>query len=299
MQIKRKVPIAIERYALDGAILALMVLLYVPVLWHWVHGWLFKSISIQHEYFSHGLIGLPFAAYIVWTQRSRWRQLPDVANPWGGALLLIGAVFYLSGMTDLMSFSLPLMLTGLCLWLKGFAGLRLQGFPLLLVLLATPNQIPYLLEPYTLPLQQFIAGMAGFLLLQFGVNVQVDQIYLFVNGNFSSPVEVAPYCAGLKMLFTSLYVALMLLYWTGAWTSRTKSLLFLGGVVGISISANIIRNTALTYFHGTGKEAAFHWLHEDWGGDVYSAFSLVALIFLLRFIDQLIPDAASEPPPAS
>jgi cyanoexosortase B len=156
--------------------------------------------------------------------------------------------------------------------------------------LATPNQLPYLIAPYTLPLQQFIAGTAGFLLLQFGIQVQVDQIYLFVNDRI---VEVAPYCAGLKMLFTSLYVGLMLVYWTGNWTYRSRTVLFFMGIVAISVSANIIRNTLLAFFHGTGQENLFAWLHEGWGGDLYSASMLGFLVILLRAIEQW-PAATSE-----
>ncbi|MCG8364428.1 MAG: cyanoexosortase B, partial [Pseudanabaenales cyanobacterium] len=209
---KVKVFYVFERYPLEMVILGLLGLLYFPLIWHWVDGWLNKSISIQHEYFSHGLIGLPFAAYIGWNYRQKWRRLPDTCHPLGIILLISAAVFYLSGLSDWMNLSLPLILGGLCLSLKGQAGLRLQAFPLALVFLATPTQAPYLIEPYILPLQQFIATIAGFTLLQMGVDVQVDQIYLLVNGQL---VEVAPHCAGLKMLFTSFYVGLMLLYWTG------------------------------------------------------------------------------------
>ncbi|NEO47987.1 MAG: cyanoexosortase B, partial [Moorea sp. SIO4A3] len=53
MQIGRKIPIAIDRYLLDGCIIALLVIIYGPVLMHWYNGWLNKSISITHEYFSH------------------------------------------------------------------------------------------------------------------------------------------------------------------------------------------------------------------------------------------------------
>jgi cyanoexosortase B len=298
MLIRRKVPIAIERYLLDGAILGLFGLLYAPLLWHWVDGWLNKSISIEHEYFSHGLIGLPFAAYIAWNQRQAWRRLPEVNHPLGLASLGLGAVFYLSGLSDLVNLSLPAMLVGLCLWLKGIPGLRLQGFPLLLVLLATPTELPYLIAPYTLPLQHFIAASAGFILNQFGMDVTVEQIYLYVGDRI---VEVAPYCAGLKMLFTSLYVGLMLVYWTGAWTSRTKTSLFFLGTIIISVSANILRNTILTFFHGTGQEQAFEWLHAGWGGDLYSACMLGLTVFLLNAIDQYFANTseANSSEPAS
>ncbi|NDJ16194.1 cyanoexosortase B [Myxacorys almedinensis] len=288
----------LERYWSDAALLGLLTLMYAPLLLHWGDGWLRKSISIEHEYFSHGLIGLPFAAYIAWMHRKRWQRLtPSAQNlpsrsmpqaEWGGAnllgagFLLIAGVFYLSGLPDPVNLSFPLLLTGLCLWLKGLPGLKLQAFPLLLVFLATPNEIPYLITPYTLPLQAFIAGSAGFILTQLGMDVTVQNIYLLVGGKL---VEVAPYCAGLKMLFTSLYVALMLLYWTDNLRSRQIVTAFLAATIALSILSNIVRNTLLAYFHGTSRDAAFRWLHDGWGGDAYSAAMLGLLVLLLHQIE--------------
>jgi cyanoexosortase B len=266
---------------LNLAILGVLLLLYAPILLHWLDGWLHKNISTEHEYFSHGIIGLPFAAYLAWTNRKKWKRLPDTIHPLGAVFLLLGAVFYLSGVTEWVNLSLPVILAGLCLWFKGISGLRSQGFPLLLVFLATPTAVPYLIAPYTLPLQSFIAGTAGFILNQFGMEVTVDEINLYVGGRI---VEVAPYCAGLKMLFTTLYVGLMLLYWTDALSSRRTTIAFLSLAAIVSTSANIIRNTLLTFFHGTGQEAAFKWLHEGWGGDLYSACMLVSLVPLLNWI---------------
>lgn len=272
------------RYLPKIAIFGLLSVLYIPLLFHWYDGWLQKNISTEHEYFSHGLIGLPFSAYLYWNRRDRWSQLSSRTHFSGFVLLLAGTTLYLSNLTDLVNLSLPVMLAGLCLWFKGLPGFRLQAFPLLLVLLATPNEIPYLIAPYTLPLQKFIAGTAGFILVQFGINVRVEQIYLFVNDQI---VEVAPYCAGLKMVFTSFYVGLMLLQWTGIEISRDRLLLFFPGIVTLSIAANIIRNTLLSFFHGTGQEQAFEWLHDGWGGDLYSTCLLILLIPLLRGVERI------------
>jgi cyanoexosortase B len=271
---------------LSTALLVLLALLYGPLLLHWVDGWLNKSISIQHEYFSHGLLGIPFAAYLTWTYRDRWQRLSAQIHPAGLALLAIAAVFYLSGLTDWMNLSFPLMLAGLCLSIKGLPGLKLLGFPLALVVFATPSQLPYLIEPYALPLQKFIASVAGFILLQGGIDVTVQEIYLQVNDQM---VEVAPHCAGLKMLFTSLYVALMLTYWTGLWRSRLQTGLFFISTVAVSVTANIIRNALLSYFHGVENKAAFDWLHESWGGDMYSAIMLLMLIVIIRLIQNHVP----------
>jgi cyanoexosortase B len=265
------------------AILGVLALLYAPILLHWLDGWLNKTISTEHEYFSHGIIGIPFAAYLSWINRKKWQRLPDVNHPLGVALLIIGGIFYLSGVTEWVNLSFPAILAGLCLWLKGIPGFKLQGFSLLLVFLATPTALPYLIAPYTLPLQSFIAGTAGFILSQFGMQVAVDGINIFVGGRI---VEVAPYCAGLKMLFTTLYVCLMLLYWTGALSSRRTTIWFLSTAVVLSITANIIRNTLLSFFHGTGQQAAFEWLHDSWGGDLYSAIMLLLLVPILNQFDR-------------
>ncbi len=291
MQIVRKLPTPIERNLFAGSIIFLLAILYAPLIGHWYSGWLkIYKISLEHEYFSHGLIGLPFAAYISWLNRARWRSLPDTVHPLGGGLLGLGGVFYMSGLPDLVNLSFPAVLAGIILCLKGAAGLKQQGFPLVLVLLATPTEVPYLIAPYTLPLQSFIATCAGFLLTQFGLDVTVVQINLYVGGRI---VEVAPHCAGLKMLFTSLYVALMLLYWTGTWRSRALVVTFLSSTVAVSIGANILRNALLTLFHGTGQEKAFQWLHEGWGGDFYSAGMLGLLVLLINWIERL-KDSFSE-----
>jgi cyanoexosortase B len=264
-------------------IIVLLTILYAPLIFHWYVGWLNKSINIEHEYFSHGVIGLPFAVYISWEQRKQWQELPNKSHLLGGILLFFGAFFYLTGVSEFVNLSLPIILTGICFWLKSSLGFQLLKFPLLLVLLATPNSLPYLITPWTLPLQKFITISAGFILNHFGFDVQVEQIYLAIGGRL---VEVAPYCAGLKMLFTSLYVSLMLLYWTGNLSDRQKTITLLTGAVIISIIANIIRNTILAFFHGTGKDQLFTWLHDSWGGDVYSAIMLGTIILLLNIIDK-------------
>jgi cyanoexosortase B len=294
MALPQQIQIRSTRQLLGIAIFGILSLLYAPILLHWLDGWLHKSISIEHEYFSHGIIGLPFAAYLSWLNRKKWQRLSDSTHPVGAVLLLVGAVFYLSGIAEWVNLSLPTILAGLCLWFKGLAGFRLQGFPLLLVFLATPTSLPYLLVPYTLPLQSFIAGVAGFILNQLGMQVTVDEINIYVGGRI---VEVAPYCAGLKMLFTTLYVSLMLLYWTDGLSSRRTTAWFLSIAVIISITANIIRNTLLSYFHGTGNEAAFKWLHDSWGGDLYSACMLLLLVPLLNRINSAfseVPETSSD-----
>jgi cyanoexosortase B len=283
MQTNLKLLSPVKNYLAEILTFGLLAVLYVPLMLYWIDGWLNKSISIDHEYFSFALIGFPYAAIAAWELRHRWSELPDRANFLGLSLLVTAGVFYISQLQNLMNLSLPLMLGSLVLLSKGFAGLRLMAFPLLFVALATPTALPYLIVPYLLPLQQFIASVVGFLLMQIGMNVSVDQIYVFVNERI---VEVAPYCAGLKMMMTSVYVGLMILHYTGNIHSRIKATSVLVGAALISVVGNIIRNTLLSFFHGTDNTAMFAWIHDSWGGDVFSALLLFSVLLLMKGIDK-------------
>lgn len=149
---------------------------------------------------------------------------------------------------------------------------------------------PYLITPYTLPLQTLIANVAGFILQQFGFQVTVEGIHLAVQGRL---VEVAPYCAGLKMLFTSFYVTLLLLHWTNSLNNWKKVILMLVGAMSISITANIFRNALLAWLFGIGRKDYFDIIHEGWGGDLYSMLMLLAIVGLFRLLQNF--EATSKP----
>ncbi|MEA5462238.1 cyanoexosortase B [Leptothoe sp. PORK10 BA2] len=275
------------RWSIELAVLGCLVMLYGPLLYHWVwDGWINKDISIQHEYFSHGILGIPLAVKLIWDKRQSWHRLGDSCHWAGIACLPVGFVFYTSGVMDAINLSLPLMLTGTLLCLKGPRGLKLMLFPLVLIIFSTPTQLPYLIEPYILPLQRFIATAAGTILHGMGYDVEVNQIYLTMNQQL---VEVAPHCAGLKMLFTSLYMGLVLAYWTGIYRSKLRTGIFFLGIILVSVVGNILRNTILTFFHGNGMSEAFHWLHESWGGDIYSAVMLGSLVLIVNAIQSHVP----------
>ncbi len=280
-QLTLKFPPAI----LSSLILGLLTFLYAPLLWYWYDGWLHKNISIEHEYFSQGIIGLPYAVQLCWFNRGQWQKLPDRPHPLGVLLLLLGGIAYQSGQADLVNLSFPTILTGLCLWLKSIPGLQIQGFSLLLVWLATPNQIPYLITPYFLPLQTSIAHATALILNPFGLNIKVDQIYLYIGENL---IEANPHASSLKMVFTSLYLALMLLYWRQRKLPPTQTtILFLTMTIILSIIANIIRNIFLIFFYAMNDELAFDWLNQGWGGELYSALILSTLVPILMRIEKL------------
>lgn len=269
----------------------LLGIIYIPLLWHWGQGWIFKTISLEHEYFSYGFIGFPYAAYAAWQSRKQWNDISDQVGFFGFFFLSLACILYLSGVSDLVNLSFPMAIAGVVGCWKGRPGLRLMLAPLMFVLLATPNELPYLISPYTLGLQRFIASTAGFVLNQFDLNVVVQGIYLYVNDR---TVEVAPHCAGLKMLITSLYVGLMMLHLRKRLQSPMHFGLLMGGAVVISVAMNILRNTILTLFHGMRWDALFHFVHEGWGGDLYSAAMLLAIIWWMQGVERIVPLLTTE-----
>ncbi len=283
MQSNSRLSSYLDQRKIQYFIIGILLVMYAPVLWQWVDGWLNKSINIEHEYFSHGLIGIPFAFYLTWQKRQDWENLPNKSHPLGLVFLGLGGCFYISNVSELINLSFPLILMGICLWLKGLKGLKLLAFPFVLICLATPNSIPYLITPHTLWLQKMIANISGFILFHLGFDVSVNGIYLAVDGRL---VEVAPYCAGLKMLFTSIYVSLILLYWRDLISDRFCTTIILISAVVISVMGNIFRNAILAFFHGTDQDGAFYWFHDSWGGDLYSTIMLCLIFGLILFLEK-------------
>jgi cyanoexosortase B len=265
---------------INRGILVLLALIYLPLMGHWYDGWLHKNIGIEHEYFSHGILGLPYASYLVWQRRQKWARLPDKSNFFGLIVIGIACLFYLTKVSDLINLSLPIILLGICLFYKGLEGLKLHTIPLILIFFATPNSLPYLIEPYAMPLQKLIAWMAGSLLQLMGFVLIIKDNQLYID---SKIVEVAPHCAGLKMLFTSLYISLIFLQLTGVIRHWKTSLLLVLFTVFLSVSANLIRNTLLTMFYGTDQSHNFESLHEGIGGDIYSGLTLIILFFIIKY----------------
>lgn len=283
MQLNNRLSLPLDQRKIQYFIIGILLVMYAPVLWQWVDGWMNKSINTEHEYFSHGLIGIPFAFWLTWQKREEWEMLPNQSHPLGLILLAVGGCLYVSNVSEFINLSFPLILMGICVCLKGLKGLKLLAFPFVLICLATPNSIPYLITPHTLWLQKIIANISGFILFHLGFNVSVDGIYLSVNERL---VEVAPYCAGLKMLFTSIYISLILLYWRDLISDRFSTTIVLISAVFISVIGNVFRNAILAFFHGTDQQGAFHWFHDSWGGDLYSTIMLSLIFGLILLIEK-------------
>lgn len=157
-----------------------------------------------------------------------------------------------------------------------------MGMLLMFIFFVSFNYIFYLIEFYVLFLQKFIVGVVGFILMYLYMNVIIEEIYIYVGGRI---VEVVFYCVGLKMLFISFYVFLMLFDQIGVIKSCVKIIFLLISVVLFSVSVNILRNIMLIIFYGIGQDEVFYWLYDGWGGDMYFVCMLVLLILIMNWVN--------------
>ncbi|MEO1589820.1 MAG: archaeosortase/exosortase family protein, partial [Cyanobacteria bacterium J06632_22] len=82
----------------------------------------------------------------------------------------------------------------------------------------------------------------------------------------------------------------------GLYLSKLRTRIFFVGIIAVSVMGNILRNTILTFFHGNQMDAAFHWLHDSWGGDLYSAAMLGSLVVLVQLLQRYVPETINLRP---
>src|ERR1700681_482452 len=70
--------------------IAVVGVLLITAFWQILAG-MYGSWFDEHAYMEHGILVFPAAAYMVWTKRSKLKQIPPQASVWGVFLLLIGA----------------------------------------------------------------------------------------------------------------------------------------------------------------------------------------------------------------
>ena len=185
--------------------------------------------------YNHGFIIFPIAAYLAWERRWRLREL-TLRPCWSGLLVVAGfALMWLisSGASILEGeqFAYIGMLQGLMLTIMGWRIFRAQLLPILYLALMVPT------GAFLLPTLQTIATWLTRHLLQLtSIPFFVEQYYLQLPvGSFF----IAPGCAGLNFIFSSLALSIIyaeLMY--AGWRRKLATVLI---ALGTAILANGVR----------------------------------------------------------
>jgi exosortase len=200
--------------------------------------------GMAHQWWTDEDMGYAFVvpvviAWIVWSERARWRKLPVQPTAWGFAVLAAAACLQIASTFGAglfaASVAFVLSLAGVVLATLGFAWLRAWAFPFVLMLFMLPK-LAIVYNQITLPLQLLATRLAGGMLATAGFMVVRDGNILNVAGHSISVVEA---CNGIRYLLPLAFLALVFAYLGGAkvWIRFVMA----SAAVPIAIIANAIR----------------------------------------------------------
>ena len=221
--------------------------------------------------YRHGLL-IPFvSAFILWRMRPELRDISGGGREiWGFFLMLAAAGMLITGTAAAENFamriSLPVMLLGAVLFLKGWEFARKAGPPLLFLLLMVP--LPYIIYyRITFPMQLMSARLSAGVLSLLRVSVIRRGNILMLPGY---TLEVIAACSGLRSLMTMFTISVVFAFFSEM--TKGRKLILIALSVPAAIAANTVRLvvTALGA-HLVGPAFADGPLHEASGIIVFAA----------------------------
>jgi exosortase len=250
----------------------LLIACYAPVLYNLGHQW------ATDEDMGHGFFVPLVAGFIAWKRREELAAIKPVANYWGLALAIFGAVQMVLGTLGAQVFvartAFFVSLVGAILFLGGTRALKILAFPLFLLLFMFP--IPNIIYArITLPLQLFASSVAETVLNFIGTPVLRDgNVLELANGQRLSVVEA---CSGIRSLLSLSFLSLIYAYFFDrkVWMRWV----LLAATVPIAIAANASRVTLtglISEYRPDLAQGFFHTL-EGW------VLFIVALVLLVAF----------------
>jgi exosortase len=280
--------------------LRLMSVAAVAAAYLWLYGGLLTQLAmiwIHDENYSHGLIVLPVAAYLVWRRRSRLAALECRPSAAGLAIVLASLAALLIGTAGveffLMRTSAVGVLVGIVLFLGGLPALRVVRFPLALTAFLIPLP-PVVFYQIAFPLQLMAT--------KFGVNVlELVRIPVLREGNVialaHTTLEVTEACSGIRSLLSLLALAVVYGYFAD---SRLISRVVLAlSSIPIAIIANGLRiagtGIAAQYIGPAAATGFFH-AFSGWTIFITSFVMLMAVSNALKALPW--PTAAVRPEPS-
>jgi exosortase len=232
----------------------LVLILYAPVLGSLVKQWW------SDPNYGHGFFVPVIAAYVLWSERDRWRAQPFRPNNFGVAIMLFAVGLRILGMLGAELFmarlSLVILISGIVLFLAGRQVLRSIGFPIgyLLFMIPLPAIVYYQL---TLPLQLWASRLGATGLVALGIHTVREGNLLYLPNCTLNVVEA---CSGIRSLLSLLAVAVAYGYFAERSTWKRGVLAIAS--IPVAIAANGLRLVAtgvLSYFFGpTVDSGAVH-----------------------------------------
>lgn len=240
---------------------------------------------IEAPEYSHCILILPIAGFLVWQQKDRLERLSFTGSWWGVVIVLLGGALLVMGQLGtvytLVQYAYVLTLFGLILSFLGWRAFRIILVPLLILLFMVPLPSFFLYN---------LSTKLQLLSSQIGVDfIRFCDISVFLEGNVIDlggyKLEVAEACSGLRYLFPLMTLGFLMAYfYKGALWKRI--VLFLS-----SIPITVLMNSLRIGIIGVtvdrwGTAMAEGFLHEFQGWMIFmvSAALMLAEMALLNVI---------------
>lgn len=259
-------------------IIILLIAIYAPT---------FISLSERFlatdSYYSHGFLVPLVSAYLIWRKRKRLKELlPNQPCKSGLALLTGGLLLHFISTVLKINFgsylSLPIVLTGLALYLAGKRIARELLFPLafLIFMLPLPSVI---IIAVSFRMKIIAAQLASWAVNMMGIPTTRDGSTIYLPGSF---LLVGDPCSGLRSLISLLALGAVFTQFTSG-SRNKKSLLFLSAIP-IALISNVLRIILLllvTYVYG--EKVALGFFH-DLSGMLVFVFAFIGLAIVMRLL---------------
>ena len=256
----------------------LVVIMYAPILSSLARQWW------NDPNYGHGAFVPLFSAYVLWTERERFRALRLRPNNFGLVIMLIAIGLLRLGTLGAELFtarlSLVILISGMVIFLAGSPALRSIAFPIgyLIFMIPLPAIIYYQL---TFPLQLWASRLGATGLVALGIHT-VRQGNLLILPNCTLSVVEA--CSGIRSLLSLL--AAVVAYGYMAESSMWKRTALAVASIPIAIATNGLRLVAtgvLSYFFGPTVDSGVVHLALGLGFFALAFVSILLLHKLLRF----------------
>jgi exosortase len=262
-----------------GVLIALIVVLYGPILAHLVENWW------SNPDYSHGFLVPVFAGYVLWKQRDRLSKISLKPSNFGLVVMLgaVGLLLLGSLGAELFTsrFSLLILVAGIVVFLAGWKMLRAVSFPLGFLILMIP--IPVIIyNQITFPLQLLASRFATFCLQLINVPV-LREGNLIILPNYT--LEVVDACSGIRSLMTLITLAIAYGYLVEdrRWI-RWVMVVIMIPIAIVSNSIRILGAGLLTYHFGPSMAQGFFHEFSGWVIFVAALLLMFACHWLLRKI---------------
>ncbi len=203
----------------------------------------------------HGAL-MPFiVGWLVWNRRQEASRLPETANRWGLALVVVALFLYFAGFRANNFYcgyaAVMLLLAGGSLWLQGWLRSRVMLFAWLMLGFMWP--LPFLEESIGYQMRLMMVKTSGFVLNTLGVESLVSGTALQSMPNLEFgrkagelfSVGIAAPCSGMRSLFALLVVGALFSYFRQR--SLGRRLALFSTILPIAILANMTRILVLIF----------------------------------------------------